>query len=723
MLRLHTFGGCHLARDGARLDALSGQRKALGLLAVLAAGGARGVSRDALLAYLWPESDEERARTSLKQLVHSLRQQLDAPAMLVGSGELRLNPEIVTSDVAAFHEALGRRDHAAAVELYAGPFLDGFYVRGADDFERWASTERSRLAHDYARALDALAERATAEGDARAALAWWRRLAAVEPLSARAATGLMRALDATGERSAALQHALVYQQLVAEELGGPPDPSVAELAARLRRSPPTSGSTPPSGESSAADGASTRESLFASEATSRSIAVLPFVNTSGDPADEPFTDGLTEELIAAVSRIPGVTVTGRTSTFALKGRGLDVRAIAEMLGVTTLLEGSVRRAGGRLKVATQLVSAPEGRVLWSESYDRDAGDIFAVQEEIARATAEALRARLKAGGGRLARAATDLATYELYLKGRHILNTRSSGERLLHAVRYFEQAAERAPTYAPAHAGLSDAYAYLAVFGYQPAHAAFPKAMAAARKALALDDTLPEAHASLAHALCVYDFEWVAAEREFRRAIALDPGYTFARLAFAICLQDQERFAEAVEQLETARAADPLALHVGAVLGRVYVNARQPDRAIPVLRETLELGPELDLVHQQLGHAYLQTGTAREAIAAFQRASELSGERDSAHLAYAYAVTGARSDAERIVQALLDPAAHRGVLPFHLAMAYAGLGDVGAAFQWLERGYEERASFMDGIKVTPAFDVLRPDPRWKRLLRRMGLAP
>jgi adenylate cyclase len=723
VLRLHTFGGCHLERDGARLDALSGQRKALGLLAVLAAAGARGVSRDALLVYLWPESDEERARTSLKQLVHSLRQQLHAPDMLLTSGELRLNSDVVTSDVAAFREAVARGDQAGAVELYAGPFLDGFYVREANDFERWASAERGRLAHDYARALEALAERAAAEDDSRTAVAWWRRLAAAEPLSARAATGLMRALDAAGERSAALQHAHVYQQLVADEVGGPPDLLVAELVARLKHAPPASTSTVPLLSSRSQNGASSREPAVVSPTASPSVAVLPFANTSGDPADEPFADGLTEELIGAISRVPGITVTGRTSTFALKGRDLHVRVIAETLGVTTLLEGSVRRAGDRLKIATRLVSAEDHRVLWAESYDRAAGDIFAVQEEIARATAEALRVRLGAGGGRLTRPATDLAAYELYLKGRNILNTRSGGERLLQAVRYFEQAAERAPAYAPAYAGLSDAYAYLAVFAYHRSHDAFPKAMAAARKALALDDTLAEAHASLAHALCVYDFEWAAAERAFRRAISLDPSYTFARIALAICLQDQGRFAEAVEHLEFARTADPLAPHVSAVLGRVHVNSRQPDRAIPALREAMELGPELDLVHQQLGHAYLQKGMSREAIASLRRAAELSGDRDSAHLAYVYAVTGARSDAERIVQALLDPAQHRDVLPFHLAMAYAGLGDVDAAFRWLERGYDERASFMDGVKVTPAFDVLRSDPRWERLLSRMGLAP
>jgi tetratricopeptide (TPR) repeat protein len=234
---------------------------------------------------------------------------------------------------------------------------------------------------------------------------------------------------------------------------------------------------------------------------------------------------------------------------------------------------------------------------------------------------------------------------------------------------------------------------------------------------------LAEAHTSLAHALCVYDFEWEAAEQEFRRAIAQDPGYTFARVTFAICLQDQERFAEAIEQLEKARVADPLAPHVSAVLGRVYVNSRQPDRAIAVLREALEFGPELDLVHQQLGHAYLQKGMSREAIASFRHAAELTGVRDRAHLAYAHAVTGARAEAEGIVLALLDPAEYRDVLPFHLALAYAGLGDVDAAFRWLERGYDERASFMDGVRITPAFDVLRSDPRWTQLLRRMRLAP
>jgi TolB-like protein/DNA-binding SARP family transcriptional activator len=722
MLRLLTFGGCRIERDGARLDGLSGQRKALGLLAMLAAAGDRGVSRDSLVAHLWPDSNEDRARTSLKQLAHSVRHHTQAPTLLSSSAELRLNPDLITSDVAEFTNAVSRGDHATIVALYAGPFLDGFYVRGAGEFERWAAAERLWLGQEYAQALEKLAGQASAQGDVIAAVSWWRRLAALDPLSGRFAIGLMRALDAAGDRSAALRHARTYRQMVAAEIDdAAPDPAVDEAAAQIRRAPPRAVPSPPS--MPMAERSRHRDPVAAAGEAMPSVAVLPFANTSSDPADEPFADGLTDELIGAISRLPGVTLTGRTSAFALKGRDLGVRAIADMLGVTNLLEGSIRRNGGRIKVAAQLVNAADNRVLWAESYDRTTDDIFPVQEEIARATAQALRVKLGVAGGLLARQAADLGAYELYLKGRYLLNTRSSRERLLQAVRYFEQAAECDPDYAPAFAGLSDAYAYLAVFAYQRAHEAFPLAMAAARKALALDDTLTEAHAALAHALCVYDFEWAAAEREFRRAIALDPGYTFARLSFSICLQDQARFDEAVEQLEAARAADPLAPHVSAVLGRVHVNARRPDLAIRVLHEAMELAPDLDLVHQQLGHAYLQKHMHSEAIAAFVRAVELSGVRDSAHLAYAYAVTGSRTDAERILESLLDPSASHGLLPFHIALIYAGLGDADAAFEWLQRAYIERASFMDGVGVTPAFDVLHGDARWTRILERMGLQP
>jgi TolB-like protein/Flp pilus assembly protein TadD len=482
-----------------------------------------------------------------------------------------------------------------------------------------------------------------------------------------------------------------------------------------RAAPPQDG--PPAGSSA---------TVAAPAATRPSVAVLPFENTSGDPADEAFSDGLTDELIGALGKVPGLRVTGRTSAFALKGKGLGVRAVAETLGVGAVVEGSYRRSGRRLRIGAQLVSAADGAVLWTEMYDRELADVFTVQEELALAIAGALTGRLAAGtepASRVDRPTGDLAAYELYLRGRAILHARNSRGAILEAMRYFEQAIARDPSFARAHAKLADANAALGALSHGRPDEEFARARAEAGRALALDSTIAEAHVALAHILFAFDFDWVASERAFRRAIALDPADVRARVLFAIPLQDQGRVSEALAQLDTARSIDPLAPIVGLVRGRVYVNAQRPAEAIRPLQEALALSPELDLAYQQLGHAQLQLGRQAEAIAAFQRSAELSGVRDSAQLAYAYAVVGRRAEAERIVQALLASSARRYIPPFHIAMAWTGLGDRDAAFGWLERGYTERGSFMDGVKVTPAFGPLHGDPRWPQLLRRMRLGP
>ena len=266
--------------------------------------------------------------------------------------------------------------------------------------------------------------------------------------------------------------------------------------------------------------------VAAPAATRPSVAVLPFDNTSGDPADEAFSDGLTDELIGALGKVPGLRVAGRTSAFALKGKGLGVRAAAETLGVAAVVEGSYRRSGSRLRVGAQLVSAADGAVLWAETYDRELADVFVVQEEIARAITVALRGRLGAGGEQASLAARltgDLAAYELFLRGRYILHARNSRGAILDAIRYFEQAIARDPSFAHAHAKLADAYARLGALSHGRPNEEFARARAAARRALALDSTIAEAHVALAHILFAFDFDWVASEREFRRAIALDP--------------------------------------------------------------------------------------------------------------------------------------------------------------------------------------------------------
>lgn len=454
-----------------------------------------------------------------------------------------------------------------------------------------------------------------------------------------------------------------------------------------------------------------------------SVAVMPFVNTSGDPADEPFADGLTEELIGTLGKMPGLRVTARSSVFALKGRGLGARTIGDTLGVEHLLEGSVRRSGNRLRVIAQLVNARDGSQRWSETYDRELRDVFDLQQEMARAMATALQVRLASGSaaGSPPRPTDDAEAYELYLKGRYALHTRSREEDLRRAVGYFEQALARDSSYAQAWSGLSDAYTSIATFGYDRPGPAYGKAKSSALRALALDSTLAEARTSLAHVLFLHEYEWEASERELLRAIAQDPGYTFARLVYSVRLQSDRRYADAVAQLDTARSLDPLRPALGALLGRAYVNAGMPDEAITALRSAIDLNPQADLAWQQLGHAYLLKDMPDEAIAALRRAAELSGMRDSAHLAYAYAVTGHRDTAQRIVRDLVASSSSRYVVPFHIAMAYAGLGDVDESFLWLERAYEERGSFVSGVGITAAFEPLHDDPRWERLLRRMGL--
>jgi TolB-like protein/DNA-binding SARP family transcriptional activator len=531
MLRLITLGACFLERDGARLEAASAHRKGLALLALLAASGERGVSRDTAMALLWPDSKEARARTSLRQLVHSLRTQLNAPDLLLASPELRLDPGAITSDVVAFRAALDAGAAAAAMSHYGGPFLDGFHLRGGDELERWVATERAALAQAAARALEQLAVAADDTGDTAGAVRWWRQLAEAEPLSTRAALGLMRALDASGERAAALQHARVHELMVAEELGGAPDPSVSALAAELRAAPaerpqpvpaaavtraaatpaattPAAAATPATDHRSAlrmrrrvrfvlplaaglvmaagivAGGVMLAGGRHAAPATDPSVAVLPLANTSGSAADDAISDGLTDNLITALAGVPGVRVIARTSAFAFRNSGTDLRVIADSLGVAHVLEGGVQRAGGRIKVNVQLVRAADVTVLWAATYDRELRDFFAVQDEITAAIVAALSGRLAAQGEPTPRRVPDIQAYELYLRGRHIFTASTDRNAIALAEGYFTEALEHDPLLAEAYAGLSDIHTRRAVFGFAPARESYARAEAAALRAL-----------------------------------------------------------------------------------------------------------------------------------------------------------------------------------------------------------------------------------------------
>ena len=707
------MGGCFVEQDGIRLDGLSAQRKALGLLAVAASAGDAGVSRDTLIGYFWPETTDSRARNSLKQVVHSLREKLSRPELFLDSADVRLNPLCVTSDVAEFRDAARRRDYPAIAERYAGMFLDGFHVRGAPEFERWVDGERMSLHRAYTSALEALATRASTSGDVRGAAEWWRLLATAEPLSQFAASGLVKALTAAGERAAALQHARAYEALVKRELDSRPD---STFIATIRDAEKTSTSINPSQPLSHEKGSS-----HVVEDDRLSVAVLPFANTSGDIADEYFADGLTEELISALAHAKELRVTGRTSAFAIRGKGLDVRAIADTLGVSNIVEGSVRRDGNQLRIAVQLLSAYDNSVLWGKTYSEEVRDVFVLQETIALAIARALRVELGPSVKRFADSrATDPATYELYLKGRFFLN-RGTGDDHARAVEYFRRAIARDANFAKAHAGLADAHLVLAIFSRKPAPDQVALAKLAATAALELDHTLAETHTSLASVLMAFDWDWHEAGREFDRALDADALYTLAHHRYGLYLMYRGRIVEARAVLERAIASDPLSAAVNMNLGRVHVSAGRPDQAMPFLRAAVELSPGLVLAHEQIGHAYLLQGDSASAIAAFRRAAVARGSSDSAGVAYALAATGDQRKAIEIIARLLESAPERPLPPVAMAMAYGALGDPDSAFQWLERAYETRAPFMDGLKVAPGFESLREDSRWPDILRRLGL--
>lgn len=456
-----------------------------------------------------------------------------------------------------------------------------------------------------------------------------------------------------------------------------------------------------------------------------SIAVLPFLNLGGDPDNEYFSDGLAEEIINALTKIPGLRVASRTSAFAFRGMPLDVRTIAEKLQVNTVLEGSVRRSNGRLRISVQLTSAADGYYLWSERYDREMKDIFAVQDEISRTIADTLKVKLvDRSSRRLVISQTrNLKAYDLYLRGRYYWNKRTP-EGLNKAIEDFQAAVKEDPAYALAYAGLADSYILLAFHDRFAPRQVWPKAKEAALKALEMDDTLGAAHASLGNILAVYDWDWKGAQRKFQRAMELNPGYATAHHWYAInCLDPVGRLDEALEEIQRALALDPLSLIIRTCLAGILHDRRQHQAAIEEYRKTLELEPRFHFAYWNLARAYLATGQLEEALEAFQKAGELGFNQALvlAGIARCQAVRGRREKAQRAMGEL-RVLSRQGYVPAVMwATCYIGLGDLDQAFAWLEKAYEERSVWLIWLKVSPTFDPLRQDPRYHRLLRKMGL--
>jgi TolB-like protein/DNA-binding winged helix-turn-helix (wHTH) protein/Flp pilus assembly protein TadD len=456
----------------------------------------------------------------------------------------------------------------------------------------------------------------------------------------------------------------------------------------------------------------------------RSLAVLPLENLSGDASQNYFADGMTDELITDLAQISALRVISRTSVMVYKGARKPLPQIARELNVDAVVEGTVLRSGDQVRITAQLIEASTDKHLWSQSYEGELRDTLALQNRVASAIADQIRINLTPREQAALKnvKVVNPEAYESYLKGRYFWNKRTP-DGLKVALAYFKEAIEEDPRYAQAYSGLADTYALLGDWQYavMTPKEAFPKAKAAAIKALELDSSLGEAHNSLAFVLDGFDWDFDSAGKEFQRAIELNPGYATAHHWYAWHLSLLGRFDEAIAEMKKAQNLDPLSLIINADLAELLVLAHHYDESITQSRKTIEMDPNFALAHNQLAQAYLQEHVYYEAVAELKKAAQLSGDSPTciANLARAYVASGKRSEAEKLLGDLKKRSNAAYSNAPEIAIVYVSLGDTEQAMNWLEKGYEER--FNPGVLLRPGFDPLRSDSRFQTLLRRIGL--
>ena len=455
-----------------------------------------------------------------------------------------------------------------------------------------------------------------------------------------------------------------------------------------------------------------------------SIAVLPFQNYSANPDTDYLSDGLVDSVIYRLSQLPNLKVSPTSSVMRYKGKETETTKIARELGVDAVMIGRLAQIGDNLQISVQLVDARTEKLIWAEQYDRKMSDLLATQREIAANVAQKLQLKLAGTETKgLAKHYTDNnEAYQLYLKGRFYWNKRNA-EALRKSIEYFNQAIEKDPNFALAYAGLADVYGQLPVYSAGSPRENVPKGMAAAKKALEIDESIVEAHTALGFQIFYYEWNVLESNKEFQRAFELNPNYATAHQWYGIWnLCSMERFDEAIAELKRAAELDPLSLIINTNLGEAYIYARQYDKAIEQLRKTLELDQSFYRTHWTLGFAYELKGSLPEAIAEYQKARALDDDpRQLAMLGHAYATSGKRDEALKALDQLKEVARQRYVSPINFVFIYIGLGERDEAFRWLETCYQERDPQMARLNINPLFDPLRSDARFTELMRRVGL--
>ena len=698
MLRFRALGRPIVEGPEGAIGGAAGQRKPLALLALLAVAGARGMSRDKILAYLWPETPTDRATHRLTQVLYSLRHQLQADDLFLGSADLRLNQDLISTDLADFHHALADHCPDRAVEVYAGPFLDGFFVNGATEFEHWVDGERSDLERRYKTVLEMLSEQATASADHAAVAHWCGRLAQADPLNAHVAVRYMEAMARTGNRAGALRFARLHEARLRHELDAGPDSAVTAAAERLR----------------------------VQTADEPSVAVLPFVNMSPEHENEYFSDGITEELTNALTHVTGLRVASRTSAFAFKGKNIDVGDIGARLSVRNIVEGSVRKVGKRIRITAQLVDVGSGYHIWSQTYERTLADVFAVQDEISQAIVGALPLKPGAGPGTgTSRPRTAvLEAYTLYLRGRYFALKRTCNS-LRTAIEYFEQAIELDPAYALAHAGIGECFTLLGFeeFGDLAPYEVMPRAKAAIDRALRLDSELAEGHAWRGVLAFLFEYDWARAEDALQRAVELKPTYSLAHTWYAVFLSCMGRHEEALARIHHAEQMDPMAITIQAVAGHSYDMARHFDEALQRYRAVLEMDPNSVRVHAWVARLHFATGRFEHGLRTIEAAMRHLGRPPHllAQLGRFLAALGRHREAYQVIEELEILGGRQYVSSLAAAYVHRALGNHEELFKRLEEAFEQRSGALPFLGVEPGWDPVRGEPRFEAILRRLGL--
>ena len=710
MITVQLLGGAYLRSGDALLGGPPAQRHRIALLTLIVASWPQPLSRDRAMVLLWPERDTANARRLLNLAVHVLRAALGEDAIASTGDGLLLNPSRLTCDLHELRSAIAANAPDRIARLYTGSLLDGFHLDESSDFGYWLDEHRSELSHAYIDALRALAERQRQSGDVHGRVSTCRRMVAADPHSGVYAQALMRALEDAGDRAGAIQHASDYAQRLRSELDLDPDPEVAALAKQLRASPvrrqPTTNIV----------GGSPSPSPYPS------VAALPFLNLSADAENEYFADGITEDVIAHLSKIQALKVISRTSVMPFKRRQHSLKEIGTTLGATTLLDGSIRHAGDRVRIVAKLIDVQTDKHLWVETYDRQLTDIFAIQTDVALHIAAALKAELSPDErSRVRREPTkDLQAYQLFLQGRQWF-IKYTPEAYARAIEYFDRAVARDPTFALAFSNLAMTYTELAEMGMMQPDIAYQRAEEASANALRLDPELGDAHCTMGYLKGVREFDWSGAEREFKRAIELSPSSADTYDYYGRLCAGLGRFDDAISLQHRAQELDPLAHRMDGVT--TLIRAGRYDQAVLEGMDAVEVDPGYDRARATLGWAYFLSGKQSEGLAELETAVAVSRGNTMwlGQLGQAYAMAGNADKARDILRELEERANTAFVSPYHIAYVYTGLGDYDRALDMLERAVATRTGPTYSIKGSFLLKQLHTHPRFRALLRQMNL--